>query len=103
MHSDGSCDIDYDDGDKEENVAPRFVKSVCDRSMAERGSALMLVQPTALAAAKLSQKLYIPTALVHERLLAGLGELRTVAVHARARARVHVACVLKRYSLHVFE
>ena len=32
VHPDGSCDIDYDDGDKEENVAPRFVKSVCDRS-----------------------------------------------------------------------
>lgn len=46
--------------------------------MAERGGALVLAQPTALAAAKLTKKLYMPTALVHERLPAGLGELRSV-------------------------
>ena len=46
--------------------------------MAERGGALVLAQPTALAAAKLTKKLYMPTALVHERLPAGLGELGSV-------------------------
>lgn len=26
MHEDGFCDIVYDDGDTEENVAPKFIK-----------------------------------------------------------------------------
>ena len=38
----------------------------------------MLAQPSALASARLSGKLYMPTALIKEHLPAGLGDLQTV-------------------------
>ena len=63
--------------------------------MAERGGALVLAQPTVLAAAKLSKKLYMPSALVKERMPAGLGELQTVPRLMDSKAKTPAARLLQ--------
>ena len=36
VYEDGTCDLDYDDGDNEERVAPRFVKAMADDEIEDR-------------------------------------------------------------------
>jgi hypothetical protein len=35
VHEDGTCDLHYDDGDHEERVAPRFIKTIAKEETEE--------------------------------------------------------------------
>ena len=59
--------------------------------MAERGGPLVLAQPTAVASARLSSKLYMPTALIKAQLPAGLGDLQTVPRLSDQAGETHAA------------